>query len=81
MILDEPTANLDTATEQQVAASLSCLLRGRTALLITHRLGLARAADRIMVMNHGRVIDAGRHSDLMDRCALYRRLVQATEIG
>ena len=65
MILDEPTAALDPMAEAQVYRQFSALLEGRTALLISHRLGSARMADRILVLKEGRITEEGHHDDLL----------------
>ena len=74
LILDEPTANLDALTEQEVIASLQAVAAGRTTLLITHRLAGLEAADEILVLRAGRVVERGRHHDLMQMGGLYRRM-------
>ncbi len=74
LILDEPTANLDTVTERQVLAALHGLMPGRTTLLITHRLIGLETMDEILVMEHGRVVERGRHEDLIRANGLYRRM-------
>jgi len=74
LILDEPTANLDTITERQVLETLFGLMEGRSTLLITHRLvGLERFAQ-IIVLDHGKIIERGRHAELLAADGLYRRL-------
>ncbi|MGC4192096.1 MAG: ABC transporter ATP-binding protein [Thermomicrobiales bacterium] len=65
LILDEPTAALDPKAEQAVFARFAELAAGRTALMISHRLGPARFADRILVMHAGRIVEAGTHDDLV----------------
>jgi len=74
LILDEPTANLDALTERQVAASLRAVAAGRTTLLITHRLAGLETADEILVLRAGRVVERGRHQDLIQMGGLYRRM-------
>jgi len=74
LILDEPTAHLDAEAEAQVAEALARVTAGRTTLFITHRLALAQAADQIIVMDGGRVVDVGRHEELLARCARYQEL-------
>ncbi len=77
ILLDEPTANLDPATEAQVSESLERLLQGRTALVIAHRLSTASRLDRILVLDGGRIVQEGRHSELAQAPGLYRRLLGA----
>ena len=72
--MDEATANIDTYTEMVIQQGLEELLRGRTALIIAHRLSTIRDADRIVVLNEGRIVEQGRHGDLMSAGGLYNRL-------
>ncbi len=74
LLLDEPTANLDPLTEKQVIETLFEIMRGKTSLLITHRLVGLENVDEILVMHHGRIIERGKHNDLIARSGLYRRL-------
>jgi ATP-binding cassette subfamily B protein/subfamily B ATP-binding cassette protein MsbA len=74
LILDEPTSNLDATTEQQVFESLDRLARGRTTLVISHRLATVQRADRIVVLADGRVVEQGRHEDLMRGGGVYAGL-------
>ncbi|APC09343.1 ATP-binding/permease protein CydD [Moorella thermoacetica] len=78
LILDEATAGLDPATDQIIQTALERLLRGRTSLIIAHRLSAAVRADRIVVLASGRVIEEGRHEELLARRSLYYRLVTAS---
>jgi ABC-type multidrug transport system fused ATPase/permease subunit len=73
LILDEATSALDEETQQQVQEALQAFVRGRTALLIAHRLSTLAIADRIAVMDAGRIVDVGTHAELLERCPLYRR--------
>lgn len=75
LILDEPTANLDPLTEQEVLETLFALMKERTTLLITHRLVGLENVDDILVMNHGRMVEKGKHADLLEiPGGLYRRM-------
>ncbi len=71
LILDEPAAALDAAAEAELYRQFAELLEGRTALLISHRLGSARMADRILVLRHGRIVEQGRHDELLAARGLY----------
>ncbi|MFT4198714.1 MAG: ABC transporter ATP-binding protein [Pseudoxanthomonas sp.] len=74
LILDEATASIDSFTEQQLQAALEMLLRGRTSLVIAHRLSTIRNADRILVLDGGRLAESGCHPELMARGGLYAEL-------
>jgi subfamily B ATP-binding cassette protein MsbA len=74
LILDEATSQLDTESEALVARAVSNLMRGRTTLVIAHRLSTVRRADRILVFEHGRLVESGTHSELLTRPGVYRRL-------
>jgi ATP-binding cassette subfamily B protein/ATP-binding cassette subfamily C protein/ATP-binding cassette subfamily B multidrug efflux pump len=82
LFLDEATANIDSETEQIVQQSLSAL-RGRVTLIaIAHRLSTIRDADQIIVLNHGRVAEAGRHEQLMTQAnGIYQRLYLLQQWG
>jgi ABC-type multidrug transport system fused ATPase/permease subunit len=74
LILDEPTASLDTLAEQAVLRALTRLRKGRTTFVIAHRLSSVRDADRILVLDGGRVAAEGRHRQLIESSVLYRQL-------
>ncbi|WP_379548423.1 ABC transporter transmembrane domain-containing protein [Qipengyuania sp. DSG2-2] len=74
LLLDEATSALDAESERLVQDALDHLMRGRTTLVIAHRLATVRAADRIVVMENGRIVEQGRHSQLIANGGLYARL-------
>jgi ATP-binding cassette subfamily B protein len=79
LVLDEPTSALDGESERTVLAALARTRTERTTLVIAHRLSTVADADCIVVMDAGRIVDQGRHAELLARCALYRRLCQPEE--
>ena len=80
MILDEATSHLDNDNEARVQAALDTALDGRTAIVIAHRLSTVRAADRIVVLDDGRIAEQGRHDDLVAAGGLYARQLAAGEL-
>jgi ATP-binding cassette subfamily B protein/subfamily B ATP-binding cassette protein MsbA len=76
LILDEATSQIDLESEQLIHKVLEQFVRGRTAIIITHRLQTLDLADRVLVLDQGRMVDIGAHDELMNRCDLYRRLYQ-----
>jgi ATP-binding cassette subfamily B protein len=76
VILDEATAHLDSETELLVQQALAEALRGRTSLVIAHRLSTIQAANQILVMDHGRIVQRGTHESLLQEGGLYRELYQ-----
>ena len=77
LILDEATASIDSATEQVIQKALAILLKGRTGLVIAHRLATVRHADRILVLQQGRLVESGTHAELLAKGGLYAGLYRA----
>jgi ATP-binding cassette subfamily B protein/subfamily B ATP-binding cassette protein MsbA len=77
LLLDEATSALDTRTEAAVSAALSRAQSGRTTLVIAHRLSTVKGADKIIVLDHGRLVEEGTHDSLMARGGLYAQLQEA----
>ena len=76
LLLDEATASVDAETEARIQRATGELMRGRTSIVIAHRLATVRDADRILVLHHGRLLEQGTHDELMANGRLYRRLVE-----
>jgi ATP-binding cassette subfamily B protein len=75
LILDDATSSVDSRIEEEIHATLRKVMAGRTTLLVAHRRSTLRLADRIVVVDHGRVVDQGSHEELTGRCRLYRQLL------
>jgi ATP-binding cassette subfamily B protein len=81
LVMDEATAFLDPSTEATLQADLEKLLKGRTAIVIAHRLATVEAADRILVLRRGRLIEEGTHQQLRASGGLYAQLAELQEKG
>ncbi len=76
LILDEATSALDTESEKLVQDALNKLLKGRTSVVIAHRLSTIHNADKIIVVDHGRIAEQGTHAELMARGGIYAKLIE-----
>jgi ABC-type multidrug transport system fused ATPase/permease subunit len=81
LIFDEATSQIDTESERHIQAALREFAQGRTTIVIAHRLSTIQFADRIVVMDAGRIIDAGSHAELLKRCTFYRNLCETQLLG
>jgi ATP-binding cassette subfamily B protein len=80
VILDEATSHLDNDNEAHVQASIDAALAGRTAIVIAHRLSTVRSADRIAVLDGGRIAEIGTHEELVDADGLYAAQLKAGDL-
>jgi len=80
LVLDDPFASVDASKEEEIAGNLRALAQGRTVLLMTHRLRAAQLADRVVVLDAGRVVEQGRHEDLVGARGLYARLWRVQQL-
>src|SRR5690606_39611664 len=78
---DEATSSLDTESERLVQEAIERLMKDRTVLVIAHRLATVRDADRIVVLQDGRLVESGRHADLHGSAGLYRRDRKSTRLN
>ena len=81
LILDEATSALDTESEKLVQEALGSLLKGRTSLIIAHRLSTIVGADKIIVIEHGRIAEQGTHHELMERGGIYAHLIEMQQLA
>ena len=80
LVLDEATSAVDSEAEALIQAGLASLMRGRTTVAIAHRLSTIVGADQILVLHHGRVVERGRHRELLARGGLYARLYRLQSV-
>ena len=81
LILDEATSALDTESEKLVQDALNSLLKGRTSIVIAHRLSTVHNADKIIVIDHGRIAEQGTHEELMARGGIYSKLIEMESVA
>ena len=79
--MDEATSQVDAESEEQINAAIAEFGRGRTVVVVAHRLSTVRNADRIAVLDAGRLVGLGRHDELVETCETYRRLVRTQLVG
>ena len=79
IILDEVTANVDPENEKELVEAIEALTKEKTILMIAHRLKTVRHADQILVVDKGKIVQRGRHEELMQEEGIYRRFVNARE--
>ncbi|MBQ9412150.1 MAG: ATP-binding cassette domain-containing protein, partial [Oscillospiraceae bacterium] len=76
LVMDEATANIDTETEELIQSALETLMRGRTTIMVAHRLSTIQHADNIIVMHKGRVRESGTHQQLLEQGGIYKKLYE-----
>jgi len=81
LLLDEPTSGLDAATEAHVVSGITSLMRGRTTVMITHSMALARSADLVAVVADGRVVELADPATLLARDSTFRRMWETQQAG
>ena len=74
LLFDDALSAVDTATEEAILRELRGVMKGRTTLIVSHRISAVREADHILVLEHGRVVEEGRHGDLIGRSGVYARM-------
>lgn len=77
LILDEATSNIDTRTEIYIQKAFDQLMKGRTSFIVAHRLSTIKEADKILVMESGKIIEEGRHEELLEKGGFYAKLYES----
>ena len=81
IILDEATANVDPENEKELMEAIDALTKEKTIFMIAHRLKTVRNADQILVLNQGRIVQQGRHEELIQQEGIYKRFVESREMA
>ena len=81
LILDEATSNVDTRTEKKIQIAMQKIMQGRTSIVIAHRLSTIRDSDMIVVMDHGEIVECGKHEELLERKGKYPELYMTQYAG
>ena len=81
IILDEATANVDPENEKELMEAIDALTKEKTIFMIAHRLKTVRNADRILVLDQGRIVQQGRHEELIQQEGIYKRFVESRELA
>ena len=76
LVFDDPLSAVDTATEEAILTGLDRVMEGRTTVIISHRISAVQAADHILVLEHGRVAEEGKHQELIQQGGLYAELYE-----
>ena len=80
LILDDSVSAVDTRTEKAILKNLRATRAGRTTILIAHRISTIESLDKILFLDDGRLLDAGTHQELLDRCPDYRKMVELQKL-
>ena len=81
LLLDDPTSAIDPETEKEIMEAMEAAMVGRTTFIVAHRLSTLRRADQILVLEHGRLVQAGTHAQLMAQDGHYRRAILVQSEG